>query len=453
MRSGALLLLVVFISGTTQAAENLNQFAYGTKLTLDANQLYEFEVPSYIYQHSQQQHLLDVRIFDADGNEMAQTITETQHRTSTTHKQAKNLTFFPVSGPLLTVQPQSQNPVNMHIKRDDAGIIVDIYNDQPATKNNNPTYYLVDLGESKSQNLRELFLSWIKSEQITATVTIDTSNDLQNWHTAGKGVIFYLNNGKQLFNKNRVSVKGANRYLKIGIQSDATFALKSIQAIFEDNEEQQAPLRWTKATLISQNNNHFEYDVPTGYLFTALRVTPTGDNVLLHIQLTRSSDGKKWQRHYEGNIYQLKVGDQQYNSDPIVGYSNFVRWPHWRVDIISSNQPHNQAPEIELGWYPQKLRFLTNSAGIYTVAFGSKLVRQTAPSIPALIRTDNSIVKPVNLPETIFEIGGDTAMHEPIDASVVKKSVLWVVMSLVLLAMGYMAYRTVKSMNAQDRVE
>lgn len=449
MRSGPFLMAVMVLSGAVHGAESMDHFAYGITLTLEGNQLYEFEVPDHMYRLLQQHNLKDIRVFDAKGNEMAQTTTEPMRRIQSKSQQTKNLTFFPVTQLPLGTAQDFWNQQNMRIKRDATGIIVDIYNDSKVTNTKSPAYYIADLGGISNKNLSYVDLFWKSSEQVTSTVTVETSNDLKTWQHAGGGVIFSLRNGRQKFYRNRVDVTRMLRYLKLTLQPASTPVLTGIHAIFENRVEQPTPFQWTKATLITQDRNSFEYNVPFGYPYFAFRVVPESANVLQHIQVSRSNDGKNWQRIYDGNVYRLKVGNKQYVSDTIP-YPVNIRWTHWRVDIISSNQPQNDAPRLEIGWFPQKIKFLTSEAGLYTVAFGSSSVQQQAPSIPATINKNQPEVKPIVMPDTVIEIGGTDAIQKLPDSTAIKKTILWIVMALVLVVMGIMVYRLVKTMNVPD---
>ena len=437
--------LVVTTPCMALAAPGPEQFAYGAGLALEPNRLYEFVIPDYVYENSQQQRLNDVRVFDAAGNVMAQTISKTKRQTLVVHKDSEELTLFPV-----TENPANHNgnpgaDVNMRIKRDAAGFIVDIYNDPKLAGDKAPSWYLVDLGEKHEHNPAFLDLTWDGVEQVKSTVTVATGSDLLSWRRAGTGVIFSLQNGAQKFFKNRIRVDRVERYLKITLPSTSAPVLTGAQVVFQDRITQASTLRWAQASLVSSENNRFEFRIAPGFPHSALRVVPAEENVLQHVQLSGSRDGSHWQAHYNGDIYRLRIEDQEFESDSVSspGHAN---WPYWRLEILSSNRAQQQAPRLEFGWHPQKLRFLTGAAGQYTIAFGSASVAQRAPSIPAGIDLDKATATEVVLPEAPMEIGGNEAIRKSADSSMVEKTVLWAVMTVVLLVMGYMALRLIKAM-------
>jgi Na+/H+-dicarboxylate symporter len=105
---------------------------------------------------------------------------------------------------------------------------------------------------------------------------------------------------------------------------------------------------------------------------------------------------------------------------------------------------------LEAAWRPHRVRFLSNASGEYTVAFGSASVTGRGPTIPPGIEKNNTAAALLTLPETVNTISGDSALTVKPKLETTKKFVLWVVLSLVLVVMGYMTFRLMKHMKHPD---
>ena len=435
----------VFISTQVWATDNRENFAYGITLELEKNRVYEFEVPKHVYQHIQSPQLHDLRIFGPDGNVMPINIILPKEETLDVKQRQENIVLFPV----LDITTQNHQDLNLRVERNTQGVIVNIKSTDTAHKAPVSPYYIADLGDNSGDDLKFISVQWNHQQDTIAHALITTSDDLKNWTTAGVGPIFFLKKDNHIFSRNNVAVNGIKRYLKVALDSAADVALHDAKAIYETTHRDKTQLLWSTAAQTSTKDSQFFYEIPAGLPVQAVRLTPAGDNAIQYVKVASGNNREALIDHYQGNIFRLMVNDKVYDHEPIT-LNQLTHHRLWKTSVLSSNQKQFNAPQLEVAWRPHRIRFLSNTSGEYTVAFGSASVTSRGPVIPSSIEKNISATALLTLPELTQTISGEGALIVKSGPETTKKFVLWVVLALVLLVMGYMTLRLMKYMKDPD---
>lgn len=436
------LLPLLFISATAWANKPLSKddFAYGIDVALGEHQLYEFAVNESMYRYLQHNDLRDLRIFDEYGamvpiKIIASTSNDKQEITRSRNKTP--LEFFPV---MENIQQPLQD-LSVYVQRNSAGTIVNINSAPVDAQQQADIYYVVDLGETPRVDLHELEILWDGEKAPKSIVTVQTSDDLTHWQRCGEGAVFQLRHNQQVLSHNHVPVRGLKRYLKIQLDQAVLLGLNSIKnttAIINVAPE------IGKATLLKQTTNQFYYSLPGQHPIRSLRIYPQQDDAIYSINLFGSKQADVYNRiHFSGSIYKLSIGNQSFSTDPVF-ISNGEN-AYWRIDVIETNQTNTTSPIIEFIYYPHRIQFLSNQAGQYTIAFGSAAVRNISPVIPQEINVNDVPVQILNL-STAKILSGDEMLTPPQPPKNYQKLILWAVLALVLLLMGFMVMRLLRHM-------
>ncbi|HEX5635828.1 MAG TPA: DUF3999 family protein [Gammaproteobacteria bacterium] len=439
-------LVLMFLSSPAWSSGPLTKsdFAYGIDVTLGAHQLYEFTVNEQIYRYAQNDDLRDLRIFDEHGAMVPIEIIASHAGKpgKVAHTQNEEpLVFFPVSENFF----QPLQDLNVYVQRNNSGTIVNINSSSLAEHRQEDIYYIVDLGKSARPGLNALEITWDGDTSPRSTVTVQTSDDLTHWQSGGEGAVFQLRHNQQVLLHNHVPVQGLKRYLKIRLEKAALLGLKGI---INKTTLTNALPEIGSATLLRQNNKQFYYSTPGHYPVQSLRIYPQQDDAIYSIELFSGTQADlQNQMLFRGSIYKLTIGNESYSADPVSLSNEQDRY--WRIDVIESNQPSIAPPTIEFAFYPHRIRFLSNQAGLYTIAFGSAGVNNVSPVIPAQIVKSDSHVQALNLP-TAHAISGEAKLTPPPAPKDYRKLILWAVLAFVLLVMGFMVTRLLRHMREES---
>ncbi|MCI0506621.1 MAG: DUF3999 domain-containing protein [Gammaproteobacteria bacterium] len=431
---------VAFVATVCGAAELMTDFAYGINVTVNANQLYEFELTDTIYRYVRHERLADLRIFDAHGNTVPYNIIHPAATVTTTVRREEALVLFPVKN----TEADLQQDLDVRIERNTKGIIVNVKNDERADGKSPLTYYIADMGENADATVRSLLFDWQHGQQAVANVIIFTSGNLRDWRPIGSGPVFHLLQNNHLFAHNQITVNGISRYLKIMSNDESEIVLNCVKAVYETRNHEDTPYQWTTVEPTIIKNNLFRYTLATGFPVHALTITPRSDNTIQHLMVRSGPNTETMSPQYAGNIFRLKVGDKVYQPDTIVLRQVFHH-PVWEIEVLRANKPNIEPPVLMMGWRPQRVRFLSSDAGSYTVAIGSASVTHFGPQIPEAIRADHSSAISIALTNDIVPLSGEEAIKTRAPVPY-KKYFLWLVLIAVLLVMSYMSARLVRHM-------
>jgi len=127
----------------------------------------------------------------------------------------------------------------------------------------------------------------------------------------------------------------------------------------------------------------------------------------------------------------------------------------WRVQFQNDPQLY-QSANLELGYYPAKVRFLAQGNGPFTVAFGSRRAEPAHPAQRDGLLADVSAADREKMVESgyadaVFTLSGEQALQAPPKKTPVKVVVLWGVLVVgvaLLVGMALSLLRRVRKPGA-----
>ena len=144
------------------------------------------------------------------------------------------------------------------------------------------------------------------------------------------------------------------------------------------------------------------------------------------------------QTRFRGQIYLFKVGEDEVRSDTISVFGTTHR--HWLLNVLDKDQSNAPMLLVRIGWYPHVVHFVSSKPGVYTVAYGSTAIRHQGALLPSALLKDQ--YTPVRIESgQPRSIGGVKQLELPVDRSKYAKWILWAILSVTLIVVGYMAFR------------
>jgi hypothetical protein len=419
-----LLLSLLSAHALAEATESPQDFAEGIPIAVNAQQAYEVVITQAIYQRIQTADLHDLRIFDAAGNSVAYAILPAPPIVANTAEQQKPLTLFPIT--------RSSNPTaddfNLRVQRDARGQILQIN-----TANTPPTAstpdYLLDLGDAEQPKPQQLQISWNHPLVSQAQLTLYSSDDLLHWQSIGSGALLLVQQGDQSILANVIRINTHQRYLKISSET-AELQLQQVMGIYQSREAAADERQWYTASFIQfeKPENRYHFTLPIALPVEAARVIPA-DNTVLKIARI---DQDRLQHSYltAAEWYRFSIQNQVIETPalkmPVTQAAN------WYLHLPLNASPPAQPPQFLVAWRPARLRFLSNTAGEYLIAYGSKRIDTPAPALPSALQKSDLKTITLTLSQPIT-LSGDAALKPPTNY---RSIILWatLISALLLLA-------------------
>ena len=178
-------LLASFVSLIAFAADaplKPTDFAYGMALQSDGKDgVYKVSVPLDVYKVVRHADLRDVRVFNADGEVVPHVVTRSSSSVSVKSEPIE-LPRFPV----YAAEKSKLGDLDLQIKRDIQGTVINLSNRSSVTGQNKLVGYLLD-GSKVGPAVKEIELQWSDSvANYVGSVTIEASNDLATWRILAK---------------------------------------------------------------------------------------------------------------------------------------------------------------------------------------------------------------------------------------------------------------------------
>ena len=403
------------------AASSPHDFARGFQVSADSNQpLIEVALPDEVYEVATTPSLNDVAVFNADGSEIPHAICPApevepeqiaqqslpifESNTSETERVGTNVDVQTTSGTRVNVGEQN-------------------------AKANAETRFLIDARGSQAP-IRAITFDWSSSDHASEVrVSIESSSDLDEWHVIIPRTTLIRANGSQnQLRRDRVELPATRYdYLRVRrVDGGPSLQLQSVIAEVVTIPAAIEPI-WIVAQpqrSTSDSDLLFDFDRVAPIRFVRLRVPL--DNYSLAAEIaTRADEKKPWTTRWKGEAYVVTAGNERRESDP--ARVDNVTDRHWRVRLTRGAAPN---VSLELGYRPSRVEFVTQGAGPYTVAFGSRRAEQLATvacgsllaNMPAAERTK---LIAAGTATASSELGGEAVLQPAPRKTPTRLIVLW----------------------------
>lgn len=422
-------------------------FAYAVPLQFNGQDaIYQTTLPLSVYQHTVRSDLGDLRVFNGAGEMVPHMLLQAAD-TTLEPVQTSRLNLFPLTGNA----NEGLDQLSIRIKRNAAGTLINLNSNAQTAGKAHLTGYLLDASALKHA-IQALELDWSGTgDNFVGSVQIEASDDLQHWRTiVSNAPLARLNYGGQQLQQKQVSfIPVSNKYLRLSWPAQqAPLQLHSVTAELAA-QRSDAPLNWQSAIATSPQAGEYAFDLGTHLPLRRLRFTLPQNNTLVQAALlSRSNPGDNWQLVSNCSLYQLHHSGQDLrNADLRINSQQ----RYWLLRVEQKNGGlGNGMPELQAGWQPQQLQFVTRGNPPFQLAYGSSHIKPATFNIQGSFPTDDGSRK-LEIPSAQtgaqLTLGGDTRLAPAQPELQWKKWILWSVLICAVFLLGWMAYRLTKQMN------
>lgn len=418
---------VVAASPTLAAPPSKNDYASGMIVEAPYSQpMIEAVLPEEVYRTVTSDDLSDLRVFNTEGMPVPHAFCAAA--------QAADPKVTEQSLPVFVLRGREQvytSGARVEVQTS-AGTRVGVNDSSaPETEVVNRLIHIIDAREV-NEPLRAIRFDWSSSDGVSEVkVRIEASDDLDRWQTIvpASTLLLAQQDGQEL---KRESIELPTReyeYLRVHrVDGGPPLAINSVIAEQVEAGEEIEPVWFTANHLQSNEASNLAFDsahvAPVTY--ARFRLPRENSSVGISIQ-SRKDEQSPWYTRWSGESYIVVTDTARRESPPARFQPTTDRL--WRVQIQNDPQLY-QGANLELGYYPARVRFLAQGAGPFTVAFGSRRAEPAHPARCDGLLADVSAADREKMVEAgyagaVISLGGEPALQPLPKKTPVKVVVLW----------------------------
>jgi hypothetical protein len=445
---------LLFLWAVAAVAETPADFAFGLPIEASGPQaLFQLELPQAVYEGVLRADLADLRVFNAVGEPVPHAFLP---RATASHARRLplRLPFFALRGDAVA----GVEGLEVRIERDAGRAVVTMNGRQQVPARAAALLgYLVD-ASTLQQPLRGLALELPSGlDDVVMRVRVEASDDLARWTTlVADAPVLRLQAGGQRLEQLRLEFPPHQaRYLRLSWPGSPR-PLPLAGLLGEPGDALvEAPRRWKQVAAMAPSEKAGEYLFDLGGQFPVDRlrlILPQPNTVAVVEILSRPRANAPWQRVLLTTVYRLGQGRQEtVNPDLAVATASDRHWL-LRVDQRGGGFGVG-APQLAVGWVPQRLVFTARGDAPFVLAYGSSRAGPAAYPIATLLpgyRGDDvgePIAFPIGSARTgrVQTLAGESATREAIDW---KRWTLWASLLLGVALLAWMAWRLARQLAA-----
>ena len=428
-------------------------FAYALPLQFDGQDaLYQATLPLSVYQKTVRSDLGDIRVFNAQGEVVPHMLRQQAHSTLSQAERRK-LAWFPLRG----AANAGLDQLSVHIRRNTAGTLIDINSTAKSEAQTKLSGYLLDASSVK-QPIQALELDWKNSkESFVGKVNIESSNDLQHWNTVVSGApLASLKFGGQSLSQKRVELPSFRaKYLRLSWpQNMPPLQLTAVHAELA-GARIDTPIIWHAASgsAVPDKTGEYQFDLGAHLPLLRLRFELPQINTLVQATLfSRSRPENSWQPVSNAILYKLLHSGQDVKN-PDIAVSSSHRY--WLLRVEQKNGGLGSGmPGLQAGWQAHQLQFVTRGAAPFQLAYGSSEIKPAEFQINNIFpggEADSTLKTQPARTGVQISLGGEARLHAAAPPLPWNKWILWAVLGVAVVLLGWMAYRLIKQMEEHDK--
>lgn len=446
------------------ASDKPDDYSHAMPLTVSGNQsVVQLRLPKDVYLHARSTQLLDLRLFDSQGNKLPFSLQAPAERAQSSRRDLP-VRLFPVRG---TARPGKLD-ADIEVRRSADGSVLSV-STRTGTRaaDSGPQAIdalVLDLGpegqRARIDALRFRLPAGVSS--YNARVLLEVSDDLKQWDTVGDSDLSWLTNERgEVLASDRMDFEPRSfRYARLSWREGKPVQFAGISA--------ESPLNTAVAPqmerlLIPPAPGRFPNDVVYASS-PAIPVQRIGldlgeQNVVLPAQLGRYIElpdrqgGKTSTWQFEqlaaATFYQLQQGGKRRASGDIaITPVHVAQW------VLRAEAPLDKAPALRLAWTPSTLVFLANGKPPYRLSFGrsnardgSRALAQVAPGFDSaeIAALESAVAGPLQATAAV-QADGPGAVEKAAAAARTRMLALWAALLAGVGVLAYMAWRLMKQM-------
>jgi hypothetical protein len=377
--------------GATTPADYAYVFPIDTAASATAgSSAWQIELTPDVYRFVQDADLRDLEVFNAEGHPVPLGRITIEPTATARERSA----VLPVLDLPASTKATTASDLRLVIDRDADGRLrrIDAGEQPAATKSARD--WLVD-ASALDRPIERLTLSWREpASGIVARFMIEAGDDLEHWRTAGNGTVLVLEQQGARLERRDIALGGVRaKYLRLRRLDDGD-AISGLAVEARSVEHGlAAPARaWILATPKAASadarapagTSRFEYTLAAALPVDMARVELANDNALAQVALlARSSDApiSPWTRVAALTAFRLRQANEPLRNGD-VDVRSMQRLGEFRIEAPTTIA---NAPQLTLGWRPDRFVFLAEGNAPYVLAAGSRSARRPDyPIGPAL---------------------------------------------------------------------
>lgn len=437
----------------TGTLPELNNYAWGFPIDTDVGaSFYRIPLPLAVNASAADSRLRDTGVYNADGQPVPRVI----EAAADAVQDVEQRSALPLM-PLFRNQEDQPEQLRMIFEHVGDTTRVDVRADRPSNEKIRAplTAYVADARGSK-KTIAALEFVWPAGiGSFIGRITVEGSNDFADWQPLGNGALAELREGDAVIAQRVLDLDaGASHFDFLRIRwSDlpADWRLAGLQAIHRavTTVSNREWLRIAETARDEEDNGRI-FDLEAKARVDRLDLHLPEPNTIIGADIYYWADASmRWVRAAGGTFYRIRRDQNSVSSKPVS--ITPVRAARWKVRL---HQGRPDAPfELSLGWRPDSLLFVAQGRGPYTLATGRPAAgadyypeeRQLGDSAIRDLAEQNGPVATATLGKR-FPLGGVPHKQTPPPGPDWQTLLLWSVLLVAVLFVGYMATRIVREL-------
>lgn len=391
----ALIIISLILSTLAQAEMNSpirsSDFSQHTRIHLtNSEAFHQITLPVAVYQSLQREDLGDIRVFNGEGEVLPYALLYPD-TTSTSNTQEISVPIFPIAA----TSKQHEEDNSVEIRRNADGTLISIrQSNRPQPESASLRGALLDISQLTDESYA-LRLEIEASTHPFHPFTLESSDDLQEWHPLTEGQLVHLQHGNHNIEKNTVEWRArTGKYLRI-LWTHPEKAPRLTRAwISTVHTTRPIPaLIWSQAfTPHSSEKNIYDYAIQGYFPLERIRFHLAQINTLAAIQLQKNTldltprhkHRYRWETLRNAVIFRLQSSLGDVISPDIMLNAPAEKQLRLVVDDRSGGLG-TAPPTLQIGFTPHTLIFLARGKPPFTLAWGSTDIPSAALPIETLV--------------------------------------------------------------------
>jgi hypothetical protein len=422
------------------ATARLDDYAQGVAIqTITTLPVVQIALPDEVYRGVVTDDLSDVRVFNANGVPVSHALCAAVSAREPSISQESLAVYR-----LQDVPGVADEGTRIQVQTS-GGTEVSVQGAGSTTHGSQTAAYVID-ARAVSDELRALQFDWESPDGASeAHVSIQASDDLDQWRTVVAGsTLLNVAAGTQQLRRHRVNLPQARyQYLRVErVDRGPPLAIAGVVAERVSPAPVVEPV-WMNANPLTNDSEAYTFDAGRRAPLSFARLTQLVENTSMHVAIeSRSTTKAAWVTRWTGEVYLIASGVERRESPPAEFDATTDR--EWRVKLTQPGETFFQAPTLELGYRPARLRFLAQGPAPYTVAYGSRRAEPVAGRdcddlLGGLKKQGCEHNGGDGIPGAVRNLGGDAALRPLAKPTPIRQLVLWGVLVLAVGALVGMA--------------
>lgn len=433
-----------------------SDFAYGIAIeTVAEAPFHEFLVPQAVYENVTRDDLGDLRVFNGCDEVVPHALRRTEP--AKISSEWVNLPLFPVR----SSGTRAASEISLRVERNATGSIIKVHATDSVAVNASIMLYIAE-AKTDSQPIQTLEVDWPEAavgESFAGRIAIDASEDFQAWRVVvAEAPVLRLRHEGETIERRHIALGALKtKYLRLRWVEPVRNAPQLVALRAEKLVEATKPERQWRSltqTITSEKRGEYFFAMSGKMPVDRVRIRLPQTNAVAVTQLhTRRERGDPWQLRASGLVYRVSKDGNDLTQDDFPVSSAMGSAQEWRLTLSQKDGGlGDEAPTAEAGWLPHSLVFGARGGGPYRLVFGRSGLAPGDASIERLLVSSRD-----GKPQFVAAaarlgakqvLGGEPRMTQSLAERPWRTWVLWFVLGVGVLLLGWMTARLARQMKS-----